>query len=69
VFARAKSTAIAGLTLALVLWLLAFISIGGEWFLMWESATWNGLSAALRVFAVTGIVLLLLVQPEAHDHN
>ena len=64
-FQRAKSVAIAGLTLALLLWLVAFMSVGGEWFLMWQSFKWNGLSASFGMFAVTGIVLLLLAQPEA----
>src|SRR3954469_9279474 len=35
VFSRAKSLAIAGLTLNLLQWLVAFIAVGGEWFLMW----------------------------------
>jgi predicted small integral membrane protein len=64
-FGRAKNLAIAGLTLSLLLWLVAFLSVGGEWFLMWQSKTWNGQQAAFRMFTVVGIVLLLLVQPEA----
>lgn len=62
VFQTAKSTAILGLTLSLLLWFTAFISIGGEWFLMWQSSTWNGQSAAFRMFACLGIVLLFLNQ-------
>ncbi len=61
-FQRAKTIAIAGLTLNLLLWLLAFLSVGGEWFLMWQSRTWNGQEAAFRMFTVIGIVLLLLAQ-------
>jgi predicted small integral membrane protein len=64
VFQREKSAVIAGLTLALLLWLFAFLSVGGEWFLMWQSATWNGRQPAFGMFAVTGIVLLLLAQAE-----
>jgi predicted small integral membrane protein len=67
VFHRAKSVSIAGLALALLLWLVAFLDIGGEWFLMWQSKTWNGQEAAFRMFTVTGIVLLLLVQPESEE--
>ena len=66
-FRAAKSVAIAGLTLSLLLWLVAFLSVGGEWFLMWQSKMWNGQEAAFRMFAVVGIVLVLLVQPEAED--
>ena len=63
-FAGAKNIAIAGLTLNLLLWLVAFLIVGGEWFLMWQSKTWNGQEAAFRMFTVLGIVLLLPVQPE-----
>ncbi|HEY2823528.1 MAG TPA: DUF2165 domain-containing protein [Candidatus Acidoferrum sp.] len=60
-FHRAKNIAIAGLTLSLLMWFVAFLTIGAEWFLMWQSQTWNGQEAAFRMFAVVGIVLLLLV--------
>jgi len=63
-FAQAKRVAVAGLTCSLLMWLVAFLSVGGEWFLMWQSKTWNGQEAAFRMFAVTGIVLLLLAQPD-----
>ena len=64
-FSKAKTLAFAGLTLGLLLWLVAFLSVGGEWFLMWESQTWNGQIAAFRMFTVIGIVLLLTAMPEA----
>jgi predicted small integral membrane protein len=66
-FQAAKKWAIAGLTLSLLMWLLAFLSVGGEWFLMWQSKTWNGQEAAFRMFTVVGIVLLLLLQRETED--
>ena len=66
-FQAAKKWAIAGLSLSLLMWLVAFLSVGGEWFLMWQSKTWNGQEEAFRMFAVVGIVLLLLVQREAED--
>ena len=64
-FHRAKSVAIAALTLSLLMWLVAFLSVGGEWFLMWQSKAWNGQDAAFRMFTVVGIVLLLLAQPDS----
>jgi predicted small integral membrane protein len=64
-FRKAKTLAIGGLTMGMLLWLVAFLSIGGEWFLMWQSAAWNGEEAAFRMFAVTALVLLYLVTPEA----
>jgi predicted small integral membrane protein len=63
-FDRAKNVATAALTLGLMMWLVAFLSVGGEWFLMWQSKSWNGQDAAFRMFAVIGIVLLLVAQPE-----
>ena len=66
-FQQAKGVAIAGLTLSLLMWLVAFLSVGGEWFLMWQSKNWNGQEAAFRMFTVLGIVLLLLALPEPQD--
>lgn len=64
-FNAAKTFSIAGLTLGLLLWLVAFITVGGEWFLMWQSKIWNGQEAAFRMFTVSGVVFLLLVRPDA----
>jgi predicted small integral membrane protein len=59
-FHQAKNIAITGFTLSLLMWFVAFLTIGGEWFLMWQSQTWNGQEAAFRMFTVIGIVLLFL---------
>lgn len=64
-FQDAKTLAIGGLTVGLLMWFVAFLSVGGEWFLMWQSNTWNGEEAAFREFLVVGVVLLLLITPEA----
>jgi predicted small integral membrane protein len=64
-FVQAKRASVAALTLALLMWLVAFLTVGGEWFLMWQSKTWNGQDAAFRMFTVIGVVLLLLVQPDS----
>lgn len=63
-FNRAKATAVAGLTLGLLLWFAGFIAVGGEWFLMWQSQTWNGIQAAFRLTAILGIVLVYLTLPD-----
>jgi predicted small integral membrane protein len=68
-FQQAKSIAIAGLTVNLLLWAVAFLAVGGEWFLMWQSQTWDGEASAFRMFTIAGIVLLLLAQPEAEKEN
>ena len=64
-FNAAKRIPIAALVLGLLLWLVAFITVGGEWFLMWQSKIWNGQEAAFRMFTVIGIVFIVLVQPDA----
>jgi predicted small integral membrane protein len=63
-FNRAKRVPVMALTLSLTMWLIAFLAIGGEWFMMWQSHTWNGQEAAFRNFAVVALVLLILFQPE-----
>ena len=63
-FNKAKKTAILGLTLGIVLWFTGFLTVGGEWFLMWQSKTWNGQQAAFRLVVVLGIVLLYLNQAD-----
>lgn len=63
-FNQAKRVAIAALTCALLMWLVAFLSVGGEWFLMWQSKTWNGQDAAFRMFTVVGVLLLFVAQPD-----
>jgi predicted small integral membrane protein len=37
-----------------------FIAIGGEWFVMWQSKDWNGLSAAFQNFVIAALCLVLL---------
>ena len=66
-FQKAQSVSILALTLSLLMWLVVFLAVGGEWFLMWQSKTWNGQDAAFRMFTVVGIVLLILVQPDTSE--
>ncbi len=63
-FLAAKSVASVGLTLSMLLWFLAFITVGGEWFVMWQSHIWNGQEAAFRMFTINGIILIFLWQSE-----
>lgn len=64
VFHAAKTWAAAGLTISLLQWYIAFLSVGAEWFLMWQSSQWNGQDPAMRMFVVMGISLLFLMQKE-----
>jgi predicted small integral membrane protein len=59
-FNRAKRFAVAGLTLGFLLWQVGFMSIGGEWFGMWQSQQWNGVPSAFR-FVMTIIAVLIFV--------
>ena len=59
---KASSLAVAGLTVSLLQWLIAFIIVGGEWLLMWQSTTWNGQTAAARMFIVFALILIFLNQ-------
>ena len=49
---------IAGLALGFLLWQVGFMSIGGEWFGMWQSKDWNGVPSAFR------FVMCLAVNPK-----
>jgi predicted small integral membrane protein len=63
-FNAAKKLGIVALTLSLLMWLTAFLSVGDEWFLMWQSKEWSGESGADHMFAIAGIILLYLVMPD-----
>ena len=62
---RARRASTAGLLMTMLLFGAGFIAIGGEWFSMWQSEDWNGLDAALRVFVLSGVVLLVVQLPGA----
>ncbi|MFJ3232406.1 DUF2165 domain-containing protein [Streptomyces sp. NPDC086787] len=49
-----------GLLMLVLLFGAGFMAIGGEWFAMWQSKTWNGLDAATRVLVLTGIALVVV---------
>ena len=59
-FNRAKALAIAGLAAGFSLYFLGFLVIGGEWFQMWQSTTWNGQEAAFRFATSFGLVLIFV---------
>jgi len=63
-FDAALNVAVIALTTSLLMWLVAFLDVGGEWFLMWQSHIWNGQEAAFRMFTIVGVVFLIVVQHE-----
>ncbi len=57
---RARRVSTYGLLMVVLLFGAGFIGIGGEWFSMWQSKTWNGLDAATRVLVLTGLALIVV---------
>ncbi|MER5787760.1 DUF2165 domain-containing protein [Streptomyces sp. NPDC001980] len=57
---RARRVSTYGLLMLVLLFGAGFIGIGGEWFSMWQSKTWNGLDAATRVLVLTGVALVVV---------
>ncbi|MFG2722154.1 DUF2165 domain-containing protein [Streptomyces sp. NPDC048416] len=64
---RARRLSTVGLLMVLVLFGAGFIAVGGEWFAMWQSKSWNGLDAAARNFTMAGLVLVLVHLPGANS--
>lgn len=63
-FRASKAWAIAGLTLAFLLWQTGFMAVGGEYFAMWMSKTWNAVDSAFRFAAIVLGVLIYVALPE-----
>jgi predicted small integral membrane protein len=51
---------VAGIITGLVIWFTGFEVIGGEWFAMWQSSIWNGLTSAERIVSFLAFTLILL---------
>jgi predicted small integral membrane protein len=59
-FRSAKGLAIAGLALGFLLFEGGFVAIGGEWFGMWQSKSWNGVEGSFRVAMILLGVLIFV---------
>jgi predicted small integral membrane protein len=59
-FNGAKRFAVAGLMLGFLVWQAGFMTIGGEWFGMWQSQHWNGVPSAFRFVMVIAAVLIFV---------
>jgi predicted small integral membrane protein len=64
-FDRAKSLVHLGALAGFLVWFLGFMVVGGEWFAMWQSETWNGQEPAFRFYVTILLVLIYVIQPEA----
>lgn len=67
-FNAGKTLALLGLFCGFLLYMLGFIVIGGEWFTMWQSSSWNGqMKAGLFVSMI--MFVLIFLQMEDKDIN
>lgn len=63
-FEYSKRLLTMALFLGVILWFGIFVTIGGEWFLMWQSKTWNGQNTA---FLLTICFMLFLIYNNLRD--
>jgi len=63
-FNRAKRFVHLGAGLGFLVWFFGFMVVGGEWFQMWQSSTWNGQEAAFRFYMTILVVLIFVNQPD-----
>jgi predicted small integral membrane protein len=64
-FHHAKRFVFAGAGCGFLVWFIAFLAVGGEWFAMWQSQAWNGQQPAFRILASILLVLIFVAQPDA----
>lgn len=59
-FHSSKKLMVAGATIGFLVWFFGFMVVGGEWFLMWQSDTWNGQDAAFKFYmAIIGVLIFV----------
>jgi predicted small integral membrane protein len=63
-FKESKKFLTTGLFLGIILWFGIFVTIGGEWFLMWQSKIWSGQNTAFFLSICFILFLIYLNQPE-----
>ena len=63
-FNRAKRFVFIGAGLGFLVWFFGFMVVGGEWFQMWQSPTWNGQEAAFRFYMTILAVLIFVNQKD-----
>jgi len=65
VFNQAKGLVVVAALAAFLVWFFGFMVVAGEWFAMWQSATWNGQDAAFRFYVTALAVLVFVNMPDA----
>jgi predicted small integral membrane protein len=64
VFNEAKHWVVIGAAIGFLVWFFGFMVVGGEWFLLWQSHTWNGQDAAFKFYTAILGVLIFVNQPD-----
>jgi predicted small integral membrane protein len=64
VFNAAKGLVLVGAGLGFLLWFGGFMLVGGEWFAMWQSKSWNGQQAAFRFYVSLLAVAIFVNQSD-----
>lgn len=64
-FNRGKRFVFVGAALGFLVWFLGFMVVGGEWFAMWQSKTWNGQQSAFRFYVTLLGVLIFVSQDDS----
>ena len=63
-FNRSKGKAIWAFSIGLLIWLMGFMVVGGEWFLMWLSPEWNSQQSAFRIVIPFMLGLMFIAQKD-----
>jgi len=63
-FSRAKVWVVAGTGVGFAIWFFGFMVVGGEYFAMWQSKTWNGQEAAFRFYMTMMVVAIFVSMGE-----
>ena len=64
IFNRAKGVIHLAAAAGFLVWFTGFMAVGGEWFEMWQSQTWNGQEPAFRFYVTILLVTLYVIQPD-----
>ncbi|MEM7121393.1 MAG: DUF2165 domain-containing protein [Pseudomonadota bacterium] len=64
-FKRAKAFVALGALFGVGLWMIGFMAIGGEWFVMWQSGQWNGQQAAFMFYmSILAVVIYVFLDTD-----
>ena len=64
-FQRAKAKAVSGLALGFLLYEGGFVAVAGEWFGMWQSASYDAVPSAFRILVtMLGVLIFVALKDE-----